>query len=60
MKNCCETVPKKLQEFKDVTDAVIKYLNDNFHPHTKIIIDTNRAEVVEGVMAIKNDRHIKD
>lgn len=36
------------QEFEDKTRAVIKWLNDNMHPHAKVIITPTSAELVEG------------
>jgi protein involved in ribonucleotide reduction len=50
---------EQIKEFETVTDAVIKFLN-NFHPHCKVIIDSGRAEFLEGKCAIKNEKHWKD
>lgn len=47
-------------KFHEVTDPVIKFLNDNYHPHVTLIITNDRAELLEGLMAVKNDDHIKD
>jgi len=43
-----------------VTDPVIKFLNDNYHPHVTLIITNDRAELLEGLMSVRNDDHIKD
>ena len=48
----------QMEKFKERTDELIKYLNENFNPHTKIIIQADSAEIVNGVMAIKNDKYI--
>lgn len=32
---------------------LIKYLADNHHPHTKIIIENGNVELVESVMGIR-------
>lgn len=48
------------KEFCKKTEALIKFLNNNFHPHAKIIITTNNAELVEGVMNHKTNRYIND
>ena len=48
------------KEFKKLADQLIKFLNDNGHPHMKVIIDTNSAEIVEGVSAYQNNEFIKD
>lgn len=51
---------KQREEFNVLADAMIKFLNDNGHPHMSIIIDTSRAEVVEGICAYVTQEHIKD
>ena len=47
-----KTNEEKLKEFEEVVKPVIKFLNDNFNPHTSIIIDHDSAELVEGQMGI--------
>lgn len=39
----------KTNDFETTVRPVIKFLCDNYHPHAKIIISPDRAEVVEGV-----------
>lgn len=48
------------KEFQALADPLIKYLNDNHHPHMKIIIDPSRAELLEGVCSHATDEHILD
>lgn len=56
-----ETMDQKLySEFCKKTDELIKFLNDNFHPHVQIIIGTDRAELVEGLCGYNTGKHIKD
>lgn len=50
---------EKRQEFENLTKPLIKFLND-FHPHVKIVIDTNSAEMVEGVTIYVTNEFIKD
>jgi hypothetical protein len=50
----------QIAEFKKIADQMIKFLNDNGHPHMKVIIDTNYAEIVEGVVVHKNDDFIRN
>lgn len=40
---------KKDQEFRNMVQPLVEYLKKNHSPHTKIIIDCDRAEIVEGV-----------
>jgi len=36
----------KQQEFKNLTDPLIKFCNDSGNPYTKIVIDIDSAEIV--------------
>lgn len=40
------------KEFEKVVKPVMEYLSNPkvFHPHVKIIIDSGRAELVEGIV----------
>ncbi|MCP5003710.1 MAG: hypothetical protein GY941_07115 [Planctomycetes bacterium] len=49
----------EVTEFEKVVKPVIKWLNENGHPHTKIIIDLTTAEMVEGVEAFETEEFIK-
>jgi hypothetical protein len=50
----------KLAEFDKLTDPLVKYLNENYDPHTTIIIRTNGSELLRGEMGIPNDKYYKD
>jgi len=39
----------KRKEFEQTARPLIKFLNDNCHPHTQIIITPTNAEITEGV-----------
>ena len=49
-----------LEEFQKLTKPLIKYLNDNWHPHATIIVSANHAELVTGEMAFSTDEYVKD
>ena len=51
---------EKREEFKELSRPLIKWLNDNYHPHVKIIIDPTSAELVEGLMSFCTVDYIKD
>ena len=51
---------QKDKEFEQLSKMFIKYLNDNYHPHTKIIISTDSAEILEGVKAMQTSEFIRD
>lgn len=47
--------------FDDVVRPVIKWLNDNMHPHAKVIVHTTGAECLEGVKITKEIlEYVKD
>ena len=48
------------EEFDKLADAMIKYLNDNHHPHTTIIIDNSSAELVVGERCYRTEKHWRD
>jgi hypothetical protein len=47
-------------EFEKLARPMIKYLNDNFHPHVHVTIDTTRAELSEGSTAFVTEDYLKD
>ena len=51
---------EKREEFEKAAKVLIKFLNDNSHPHSTIIITTDSAELVEGVLAVTTKEFIKD
>jgi hypothetical protein len=51
---------KKRKEFKALSLPLMKFLNDNCNPHTIIIIDTTRAELLEGQAAFSTEEYVKD
>lgn len=48
------------EQFKSAVESVMKYLAKNHHPHTKVIIDSDSAELVEGIVIHRTDKFIKD
>ena len=50
----------KFKEFEEVVKPIMKWLAENMHPHAKIIIETDRAELVEGVVATVTDEFVPD
>ena len=37
------------EQFEAVTRPVIKFLNDNCHPHVSVVVTPTNAELLEGV-----------
>ena len=48
------------EEFDKMAKPLIKWLNDNGHPHMKIIIDPSSYEVVSGEFATQTFEFVKD
>jgi hypothetical protein len=51
---------KQNKEFNDVVRPVMKWISDNCHPHTHIVIDSINAELSEGVAAIHTEEYLHD
>ena len=51
---------KQCKDFEEAMRPLIKYMNENFHPHTKIVIDSGRAELYESVNCFRTIDYIKD
>lgn len=45
-------------KFEEVTKPLIKFMEENYHPHTKVIVDCGHAELVEGVVTFTTDKFI--
>ncbi len=50
---------KKVQEFRKLVKPLVKWLNDNHDPHTKIIIECNRADLLSGLIGTPISDYIK-
>jgi len=48
------------KEFEELARPLIKFLNDNFNPHTLITIDNSRAEILSGKCAFVTKDYWKD
>lgn len=51
---------EQLGEFEDLTRPIIKWLNDNFHPHMQVTIDQTSAVLTEGVFGFTTEEYCKD
>lgn len=43
---------EKQKELEQIATPLIEWLNKNYNPHCKIIIDTNSIEVVSGELIV--------
>lgn len=46
--------------FEEIVKPVMAWLARNKHPHTSIIIEATRAEMMEGVEVVATDEFIRD
>lgn len=46
--------------FEEIARIVIKWLNDNHHPHTSMLVTPTDAELFEGVKALQTTDYVKD
>lgn len=51
---------EKIKEFEDAARPLVKFLNDNCHPHVHAIVDCGSAELSEGVCRAVIEDYIKD
>jgi hypothetical protein len=40
------------KEFKVLALPLMQWLSDNYHPYAKVIVDSETAEVVEGIACV--------
>lgn len=53
--------PKELHaEFDELARPLMKWLNENYHPHAVAIIAVDSAAVMEGSMSFSTDDYVKD
>ena len=50
----------KREAFEKAAKPLMEFLADNYNPHTKVIVDNSRAEIVCGEMCFNTDEFIKD
>lgn len=60
MENEMIITKEKLEELEMAAKPLMKWLADNCHPHCAVIVESDRAELVEGVAMVKCDDFIKD
>lgn len=52
--------PEQIEAFKAAAQPLMSWLDANCHPHCTVIVDSTRAEVVEGVACIHNPEPPRD
>jgi hypothetical protein len=45
------------REFLQAAQPLMDYLRKNHHPHVTVLIDSEHAELVEGLMTVRREPH---
>lgn len=51
---------EQIKQLEEVSKPLMKFLAENFHPHVKVIVESNSAEFIEGQATVKCDDFIVD
>lgn len=46
--------PEQIQKLTELAKPVVAFINNEMHPHCKVVIDSNSFEVSEGVAFVPN------
>lgn len=55
-----ELINEKRKEFEYLARKMMKFISENCHPHTSVYIDSNTAELNEGIIGIQTDEYINN
>ena len=55
-----EQAKKELADFEAVARPLIKYLAENYHPHTMAIVESDKALLFEGLKTVVTDDYLLD
>jgi hypothetical protein len=50
----------RLNKFKELARPLVKFINDEFDPHTEIVIDCDSARILSGEYSVPIKDYIKD
>jgi hypothetical protein len=50
----------KQEQFEEAAKPLLKYLSENHHPHTTVIVTSSSAELVESEMVFNTDEFLTD
>jgi len=51
---------QQIEEFETASKPLIKWLNDNCHPHVTAIVTPSSTEILESSAYVLNDEFFKD
>jgi len=47
-----KTIQRETKELKEATEPLLKYLNNNCHPHVVAIVTPTSIELLEGLISL--------
>lgn len=50
----------QLIELREAAKPLLKWMNENSHPHIKAIVEPNGLELVEGLTSVHTEEFVKD
>lgn len=50
----------QVKEFKELSKQMMRFLCDNFNPHTTVIITGTDAEILSGSASVVTDEFVRD
>lgn len=51
---------EQIAQLEEAAKPLMKFLAENCHPHVKVIVESNNAEVLEGLANVKCDDYLVD
>lgn len=51
---------ERREKMIEAAAPLMKFINEEFHPHAMIVVTTDRVEVFEGAMVYCTDQYIND
>lgn len=51
---------EQIDEIAKLSEPLVKFMNDNIHPHVQIIVEPNGVHVYEGIAGVPITKFIKD
>lgn len=51
---------EKRKSFLQAVEPLIKWMNENCHPHHECIVNTCGAELLESQMCVNTEKYLKD
>ena len=51
---------EKRNEFDEAVKPLMKFLNDNCHPHVTAVVNCTKAELSEGICTLVTDEFVRD